>query len=480
MTTSDLPTGAPSGHGEIDEHDGSDREPNYLVRRAIVVGTVVVVIAAIAVGVGLLLDGGGDDTTSGAATVDWNTVVLIDSRTGQVILTDGAGEESARFASGIRTPTDAMVVGSKLVVSSADAAAVVDLDAKTSEDLDVPPSTAGVVMPAGSAVTMIVGSSAGDRAVLVHGPSGDRIDTETAAPIAGAVYDVATAVASSSGREVLITDSGNFQSVLFSFDADEPAYFPGRALAVDDDLVVTTQNVGTESSISVFDHDGATITDARTASVRASMIAGDHVILVTLDGDVLDLATSSGDTSSVGSTSVGPVRSGAVNPNGDRLVLVGDGGTAIVDDSGSVLVELPGAVPIETGINELATRTSGCVVVIDPQDGGTTIGSLDDGSIVAEGSAADGATVSDVVASADGCLAATPGTGAVSLIGAAGADTIDGIEELRALSPDGADLVTVADGRIQLLTLGGEASSDDTADPVDLGPQARLVLFTDR
>ena len=36
-----------------------------------------------------------------------------------------------------------------------------------------------------------------------------------------------------SGRDVLITDSGNFQSVLFSFDRDEPSYFPGRALAVD-------------------------------------------------------------------------------------------------------------------------------------------------------------------------------------------------------------------------------------------------------
>ena len=70
---------------------------------------------------------------------------------------------------------------------------------------------------------------------------------------------------SPSGRDVLVTDSGNFQSVLFSFDRDEPSYFPGRALAVDDELVVTTQNVGTEASITVFDHDGEAVTDARTA-----------------------------------------------------------------------------------------------------------------------------------------------------------------------------------------------------------------------
>ena len=174
---------------------------------------------------------------------------------------------------------------------------MVDVASESAQNFDFATTPAGVVMPAGSAATLLVGSSAGDRAVLVHGPSGDLIDTEASAPIAGAAYDVATAVASPSGREVLVTDSGNFQSVFFSFDRDEPSFFPGRALAVDDALVVTTQNVGSESSISVFDHDGETVTDARTASVRAGMIAGDHVILVTLDGDVLELDTSSGETS---------------------------------------------------------------------------------------------------------------------------------------------------------------------------------------
>ena len=119
-----------------------------------------------------------------------------------------------------------------------------------------------------------------------HGPSGEVLDTESFAPIAGARYDVATTVASPSGRDVLVTDSGNFQSVLFSFDRDEPSYFPGRALAVDDRLVVTTQNVGTEASITVFDHDGD-VGHRRPHAVGA----GRHdrrrpVILVTVDGEV--------------------------------------------------------------------------------------------------------------------------------------------------------------------------------------------------
>ena len=65
-----------------------------------------------------------------------------------------------------------------------------------------------------------------------------------------------TRVALASGRDVLVTDTGNFQSVLFSFDRDEPSYFPGLALAVDGDLVVTAQNVGTNATVNAFDHTG--------------------------------------------------------------------------------------------------------------------------------------------------------------------------------------------------------------------------------
>ena len=66
-----------------------------------------------------------------------------------------------------------------------------------------------------------------------------------------------------SGRDVLVTDSGNFQSVLFSFDRDEPSFFPGLALAIDADLVVTAQNVGSDATINVFDHAGEPITTGR-------------------------------------------------------------------------------------------------------------------------------------------------------------------------------------------------------------------------
>ena len=53
--------------------------------------------------------------------------------------------------------------------------------------------------------------------------------TNTSVPSAIAKYH-----ATEMAREI-VTDAGNFQSVLFSFDREEPSFFPGLALAVGDE-----------------------------------------------------------------------------------------------------------------------------------------------------------------------------------------------------------------------------------------------------
>ena len=74
------------------------RQPNYFIRRGVAIGGVVAAIALGAVAVGSLIDGGGDGPVTGAADADWSTIVLVDARSGQVILADIDGEEQSRFA----------------------------------------------------------------------------------------------------------------------------------------------------------------------------------------------------------------------------------------------------------------------------------------------------------------------------------------------------------------------------------------------
>ncbi len=171
-----------------------------------------------------------------------------------VIVDDEQGEEVARIESGVGRPNASAIVDATLVVAGTDAVAVIDVVTENVDEFDIGADT--VVRPSGSALTLLAPRPDGGRAVLAHGPTGDVIDTDTFASVVGARYEFADARSSASGRDILVTDSGNFQSVLISFDRDEPSFFPGLALAVDEDLVVTAQNVGNDATINLFDHAG--------------------------------------------------------------------------------------------------------------------------------------------------------------------------------------------------------------------------------
>ena len=198
--------------------------PNYLFRRAVVVGGVVAVLATASIVVGRMIGSGSQDSTTGAVSTDWNRVVLVDDRTGRVIVDDEQGEEVARIESGVRSPSASAIVDSTLVVAGTDDVVVVDVGSETIDEFDL--GSEVIVRPSGSALTLLAPAPDGGRAVLVHGPSGDVIDTDTFAPVVGARYEFDGARSSPSGRDVLVTDSGNFQSVLISFDRDEPSFFP--------------------------------------------------------------------------------------------------------------------------------------------------------------------------------------------------------------------------------------------------------------
>jgi len=494
MTSPDVPRvdgDAPRSVDVDDDAAPSGRQPNYLIRRGIAVGGVVGAVAIGAVVVGSLIGGDDDATTGGGADADWNTIVLLDERSGIVIVADEVGEEQARFESGLTSPTDALVSATTLFATSADEATIVDLTDESAQTIELDVGDNGVIMPSGTALTMLTATQNAGRSVMAHGPSGEVLDTESFAPIAGARYDFATTIATPSGRDVLVTDSGNFQSVLFSFDRDEPSFFPGRALAVGDELVVTTQNVGSEASITVFDHDGASVTDARTPPIRAGMISGGSVIVVTVEGEVIELTASNGATSTLDTLAVGIVQTGHVSPAGDRLIVVGDAGSVILDGAGDVVATIPDLAPLDEGIDELAPRTSSCVAFVDEADAGLVIVSLTDGSIVAEAQAE-----TPKLSTVDGCtVVATDGSG-LSVISGDGVSQQVADGELTALSPDGTSAVTRSDGgRLQLTDLSrppservtSESSPGSTSPPdagdssiIDLGPASRLVLFTQR
>ncbi len=469
-----------SAHSEPSAHDDRStdaagrrtRGPNYLFRRAAVVAGVVATVAVASIVIGRLIGSGSEESTSGAIGAEWNRVVLIDDRSGRVVVDDERGEELGRVDSGVRTPTASAVVDSTAVVAGDDVVAVIDVSDGVSRD-DVNEFDLGaesVVRPAGSDLTLVVPRTDGGRGLLVHGPSGDTIDTDAFAPVVGARYEFADARASASGRDVLVTDSGNFQSVLFSFDRDQPSFFPGLALAIGDELVVTVQNVGSDATINVFDHAGEPLSTGRTASVRAGMINESTVVLVTVGGGVVTMSPSEGAISDGAQLDIGAIESGIVAPAGDRLIVTGATGTAIVGANGDVVGTYDAQRPVVDGRSP-AGSTCFTTVDHDGADSRIAVVDLSDGSVVVEAASGE-----PLVADASGCIVAVSRSDGFDLLSGDGVRRFRDGDTLVSLSLDGKVAATERDGRLVLLDTGPDDAP--TQDPVDLGPRGRSVHFT--
>ena len=467
------------------------------------------VIATASVVIGQLMGSGADTTSSGAVPAEWNRVVLLDGRNGQVTVVAADGAEVGRINSGLRAPTGSAVAGEAMLITSSDDMAVVDLG-RTDEDADDTTSTfgfgaEGVVTPAGSALAMIAPRADGGRGVIVHGPSGDWFDTDSFVPVVGARYEFADARATPSGRNVLVTDSGNFQSVLFSFERDEPSFFPGLALAVADDIVVTAQNVGTDATVNVFAHTGEQLTTAQTPSVRAGMVAGDSIVLVTVDGDVITMDAATGETSDRADLDIGTISSGYVTTSGDRLVVEGADGTAVVDDAAATIGTYPATrVPVpgrpSTGsqcvaLVPVAADPEPQLTVVDFVDGNSIVDTVDAGVVAAE------AEPTPLVTDASGCTIAIATSSGIQLMTGDGVEFVATDDTLIALTPDASQFVIERSGRLLLLDVSvattdtaadegegeGESESesdeaDDTGDgtaPIDVGREGATVHFTE-
>jgi hypothetical protein len=414
---------------------------------------------------------GGQASPSGALGAEWNRIVLVDDRTGRVEATDANGEQVALIDSGVRNATASAVVDSTLVVAGTDTVAVVDIAGEAIDEFDL--GTDQIVGPAGSALTLIAPQPDGGRGLLVHGPSGDTIDTDTFAPVVGARYEFIDSRSSTSGREVLVTDSGNFQSVLFSFDRAEPSFFPGLALAVDADLVVTAQNVGDDATINVFDHDGEPITTGRTPSVRAGMITDSGVILVTVDGTVVTMSPSSGETSDGARIDLGAVESGDVTTSGDRLVVTAATGMAIVGADGAVIGTYDAQRPAGAGQPPVGSTCVASITSADVTEPQLAVIDATDGSVRVEGFGDE-----PVLADASGCIVATQTASGFDLLGGNAVQQFRTSDTLVALTLDGASVVAERDGRTILFAVGPDTDDVESIDTIDLGPQGRTVHIT--
>jgi hypothetical protein len=232
--------------------------------------------------------------------------------------------------------------------------------------------------------------------------------------------------------------------------------------------VVTAQNVGSDATINVFDHAGEPVATGRTSSVRAGMITDAGAVLVTVEGVVVTMSTSSGDTADGARLDIGTIESGSVTPDGDRLVVTGATGTAIVGADGDVIASYDAQRPA----TDMALDGSSCLATVSSDDTAETqiaISDTNDGSVLVEASGSE-----PLLSDASGCTVATTTPSGYDLLSAEGVSRFETDDTAVALSLDGAALAVERNGRLVLTGSDPDASTD----PIDLGPRGRTVHFT--
>ena len=182
------------------------------------------------------------------------------------------------------------------------------------------------------------------------------------------------------------------------------------------------------------------------------------------------MAVSSGQTESLGAVDLGAVESGQVTAGGDRLIVSGEGGTAIVGPDGELVGSFPGLVPL---VEPWAAHGSTCIALTEESTDARAlfVVELATGAVVVEAEL-DAAADEPLFATADGCTIAAADPEGYRLVSADDVRRVPTDGELLGLSPDGAVVALELDRRLVL-------SSLDDSEPVDLGPAGRTVRFTD-
>lgn len=447
------------------EWEGEWDEPNYLVRRAIVIGVGIVVVAVLAwVVVGLL---GGDDgsSTSELSSADWNTAVVL---TADEIRTvdPGSGEIIDTFpASDDLLDAQSLVVG-KVLVTMNDAGRIVQTDL-----------TDGSTTRGRAGLDQSLRTTRDNPTIAVAGPDvgGDVTVIDTATRRTISIGDVANLDdplmfandirVNPSGSHAAVADARSFQSFVVDITTEASIPLAGQVVDIGDDRVVTAQRAGDRTELEFYDLIGDRLGSVDVPTPAAALLTSEgRMLLVGADG-MIRVVDADGGIDEVGviadptnPTATIEVESGSPTLGGERLVLTTTRHVVVLDESGSQVAFLAGSIQ---GLLTSATRclAVGTTSTASPK----TLIDLDDGSVVTEFTG----TVS--TASVDGCAVALIGASPQQLV--IDGEIVDGSgASIVSVAPDGSSYV-VLDGRDLELVAG-----DST---IELTDDAAVIHFAD-
>ena len=447
---------------DVDEDDGADgRRPNYAARRTAVVVAVTILIG---IAVAVLVVPRGD----GPLVLDepeWNAVVDVARATGEIEVIGADGRRLVTITGQPRA-TELFTDGNHIALAVPDGLLLVDISTGRRREVQIERSWQTTRLDDTAAFVLLSAPRITGTVAIIDATTGRQIDIAAVADQRNPLLIADSVRSDPTGRAFAVGDGRNFQTIIVSFDDDEPAYVAGAPLALGDEIVITAATIGPSAELGIFDRTGTRRAAITSPPPVGGVLAGDRFVYITDDGQVLsvdadsDRPTERGLIPLPGGDEVTDVRPVA---GGERLVAGGERFVTVVDLDGEIIHQA--ALPI--GLQQpLPTGAWRCLPVVLTDR--IIINDLVDGAALAEIGVES--TSGSVAVSLDGCGVAVDGV----FVSPAGTRRF-GTSARQALpTPDGDGVVIVgADGRARLVTIG----SDDT---VELGEVGTLIGFATR
>ena len=246
--------GSPWPAPQADEQIDSGRQPNYLLRRAIVMVVVVAIVGgAIAWFVGR--DGGDDDASTGAG-VDWDTVVL-QAADGEVTLVEPNGDEIESFPADQMGLLDVGLEG-RLVVGIADDPSTTGLGVMSLDDGEVTELTveADGITRLDTSSFLLAANGPSDPLELVDTELPTVTDLRTFADASDPIVDSTLVRIDPGHTHVAFTELSELETVLVDLETATASQggvsLAGSLVDIADGVVLTTTNRGQTSLVDLY------------------------------------------------------------------------------------------------------------------------------------------------------------------------------------------------------------------------------------
>lgn len=461
--------GSPWPAPQADDQIDSGPQPNYLLRRAVVVLVTVALVGGAAV---WFVRRGDDGADSGAQVgAEWDTVVL-QASDGEVTLVEPAGDEIESF------PADQMglfAVGleGRVVLGVADdpsvnGLAIMDLD--DGEVTEVTVAADGIARLDTSSY-LLASNGPSDPLELVDPATGTVTDLRTFAGAADPIVNSSLVRIDPGHTHVAFTELSELDTVLVDLETSMAVSLAGSLVDVADGVVLAATPRGQTTLIDLYRFDGERIGTVETDAAAGGMLLdGSSAIVVTRAGGLVRVDFDDESVEELGSVTdqADAVVSGVVAvADRSRLVIVGDAGMAIVDREGAVLAD----DRTESTAIGAVTSADRCVLVggfdveqtlWDTTDG-TRIETFDPGFIT--GRSVDGCTIT---------YTERAGGGQDARSRFVGLDVdLSADEPLGAVAPDGSTAIGRDGDRAFLLDAA-------TGDRTDLPVESLFAVFVQR